>query len=207
MTEESFEYLRKRLGNANTKNPFRALATSIIYQQIHGKAAAAICTRFIKLFDPPVPVPDIVNSDFDWFPTPKIVLDKTLEELKAAGLSTRKAEYIQSLAEKFRDCSVDIDRLQSMSDDELSQFLCSVKGIGQWTVDMFMIFNLGRPNVLPLTDLAVKKAVARHFGLPIGPKKFPTADEMCRVTKIWEPYRTVATLYMWRGSSTVISAD
>ncbi|KAI9011012.1 DNA glycosylase, partial [Phycomyces nitens] len=185
----------------------RALSTSIIYQQIHGKAAAAICTRFVKLFNPPVPVPEVVTSDYSWFPTPEMVLEKTPEELKTAGLSARKAEYIQALATKCKDFSVNRELLQNMSDDELSKFLCSVKGIGQWTVDMFMIFNLGRPNVLPVTDLAVKKGIARHFGLPISPKKFPSSEEMYRVTKIWEPYRTVATLYMWRGSSTVLSAD
>lgn len=99
--------------------------------QIHGKAATAIRTRFVKLFDAPIQIPDVVTKEFSWFPTPEMVLEKSMEELRSAGLSARKAEYIHGLARMCIDKSIDVATLDSMSDDDISKLLCSVKGIGQ----------------------------------------------------------------------------
>jgi DNA-3-methyladenine glycosylase II len=108
--------------------------TSIIYQQIHGKAAASIRNKFIRLFDSPVPFPDdtlILPSSFPWFPTPELILSKSVEELRSAGLSQRKTEYICDLSTKFLSKSIVEEELDQMSDEAISKLLCSVKGIGQ----------------------------------------------------------------------------
>lgn len=151
-----------------------SLASSIISQQVSGAAATSIRTRFVKLFDSPIPVPDVVTSEFTWFPTPEMVLEKSIEELRAAGLSQRKAEYIRDLAQKFVDKTIDAEKLATMSVEEMTKLLCSVRGIGQvsracsigissiliffsqWTVDMFLMLNLGHPDVLPLSDLGME---------------------------------------------------
>ncbi|KAI7872096.1 DNA glycosylase [Spinellus fusiger] len=181
ITEESINDLKSMLDNADAQNIFRSLTTTIIYQQLHGKAAKVICTRFVNLFKSKTD-----ELEVGWFPTPSMVLAKTPEELKTVGLSLRKAGYIQSLATEFSKSTIDLKTLTDMSNETLSEFLCSVKGIGQWTVDMFMIFNLRRPNILPLTDLAVKKGVAKHFGLPVDAKKLPTPENMKKAAQIWE---------------------
>ncbi|KAF7726255.1 hypothetical protein EC973_008965 [Apophysomyces ossiformis] len=198
MTEESFREFQERIARADSGNAFRALARSIIYQQIHGKAALSIYTRFIKLFNSPIPVPDLAKAEFVWFPSPEEVLSKTLDELRSVGLSARKASYIQDLAQKFADKVIVPEQLDSMSDEEISKLLCTVKGIGQWTVDMFLMFNLCHPDVLPVTDLGIRKGMAVHFGLSTKKNTLPSPEEMRKLSEIWQPYRTVASWYMWR---------
>ncbi|KAI9274081.1 DNA glycosylase [Helicostylum pulchrum] len=192
---------QKRLNKADGSNPFMSLTRSIVYQQIHGKAAASIYARFLNLFDPP---------NETWFPTPAQVLAKNDTELRSAGLSGRKAEYIRNLALHFENGSITPDKFNQMSDTEISTQLCAVKGIGQWTVDMFLMLDLHHPDVLPLGDLAVRKGVAKHFGLklPTDKKKiFPDAAEMLRLTDIWRPYRTLGSWLMWRISNIVVTGD
>lgn len=114
--------------------------TSIIYQQIHGKAAASIRNKFLRLFDSPVPFPDdtlILPSSFPWFPTPELVLSKSIEELRSAGLSQRKTEYICDLSTKFLSKAIVGEELDQMSDEDISKLLCSVKGIGQVKTKFF----------------------------------------------------------------------
>ncbi|KAL1928859.1 hypothetical protein VTP01DRAFT_2645 [Rhizomucor pusillus] len=204
MSSTSVADFEKRVQNADKTNPFRSLASSIISQQVSGAAATSIRTRFVKLFDSPIPVPDVVTSEFTWFPTPEMVLEKSIEELRAAGLSQRKAEYIRDLAQKFVDKTIDAEKLATMSVEEMTKLLCSVRGIGQWTVDMFLMLNLGHPDVLPLSDLGVRKGVALHFGLKT---KLPTPSEMEKLAEPWRPFRSVASWYMWKILETKIAID
>ncbi|KAJ3147239.1 3-methyladenine DNA glycosylase [Geranomyces michiganensis] len=177
---------------------FKALATAIIYQQLSGKAAAAIRRKWLLAF------PDSrADSDENWFPTPQQVRAQDVPTGRAAGLSYRKAEYLHALADKFIDGSITSDSLQEMDDAKISEVLTSVKGIGQWTVDMFLMFDLKRPNILPVGDLGVRKAMSIYFkmkGSNKGKSKgvyLPTANEMIEAAKIWEPYRTIGSLAMW----------
>ncbi|KAI8369315.1 DNA glycosylase [Radiomyces spectabilis] len=206
MTPKSLVGFEERLLQADGSNPFRALSSSIIYQQISGKAAASIRAKFIALFDAPVPT----DEGSTWFPTPEMVLDKTPEELRSAGLSGRKAEYIRDLAIKFVDKTIQPDLLDAMSDEEISKQLCSVKGIGQWTVDMYLMFNMRHPDVLPVTDLGIRKGLALHFNIPKGTTKrdtLPTPEQMRQVTEIWRPYRTLGCWYMWLLTDIYTVAD
>ncbi|KAI9017464.1 DNA glycosylase [Gaertneriomyces semiglobifer] len=179
-------------------NAFKALATAIIYQQLHGKAAATIERRFIDLFQDNGVEP---SSATRTFPTPKQARAADRQTLRSVGLSERKAEYIHCLADRFIDGTITNEKLLSMPDEELSQLLCSIKGIGPWTVDMFLMFDLKRPNILPVGDLGVRKGMAIHFGLKGTAKgkknDLPSPEQMRTAAAIWEPYRTIGSYYMW----------
>ncbi|KAI8079964.1 DNA glycosylase [Halteromyces radiatus] len=205
MDDRAFKEFQQRIKLADGSNPFKSLVTSIIFQQIHGKAAASIRNRFLRSFESPIPFPadEILPSSFPWFPTPDMILAKTTEELRSVGLSQRKTEYIQDLSAKFANNTIVSEELDRMSDETISKLLCSVKGIGQWTVDMFLMFNLCHPDVLPVSDLGVRKGVALHFNT--GNKKdkknqiiLPSPDEMRQLTEKWKPYRTLGSWMMWR---------
>ncbi|MBI3242182.1 MAG: DNA-3-methyladenine glycosylase 2 family protein [Chloroflexi bacterium] len=165
-----------------THNTFRALTESIIYQQLSGKAAAAIFNHFLDIF------PD------RRFPAPARLLAVPLPRLRAAGLSTQKATYLLDLATKFCDGSLRPGNFGQMSDEEISQHLIQVKGIGQWTADMFLMFGLNRPDVLPVGDLGIRNGFKKLYGL----RDLPTADEMITLAEPWRPHRTVASWYLWR---------
>src|SRR5262245_27244297 len=169
---------------APTQSLFGALAESIVYQQLHGKAAATILSRVVALYHP------------KRFPGPSDILDTPSERLRAAGLSTAKTAALQDLAARTIDGTVpSIALARRMDDESLVERLTAVRGIGRWTVEMLLIFRLGRPDVLPLGDLGVRKGYARTFrkrGLPA-----PTVIE--RHGERWRPYRSVASWYMWRA--------
>ncbi|KAI7899168.1 DNA glycosylase, partial [Cokeromyces recurvatus] len=179
------------------------LTKAIIYQQIHGKAASSIYTRFIHLFDKE-------NNKEDDFPTPQDVLEKAFDELKSAGLSSRKVEYIKNLAEKFQDKTITPENFHKMTDQEISNQLCSVKGIGQWTVDMFLMLDLRHPDILPLGDLVVRKGIAAHFGISDDDnekkktKLLLNEKRMIELTEVWRPYRSLGAWLMWRTANTKI---
>ncbi|KAI9322228.1 DNA glycosylase [Dichotomocladium elegans] len=189
MTDERIATFVARVQKADSSNPFRELATAIIYQQLSGKVAEKIERRFIDLFGPPE------NAHKLWFPTPERVVDQSIETLRSVGLSIRKAEYIKGLAEKFIDKTITIEKLSTLSDEELSKLLCSVRGIGPWTADMYLMLNLGHPDVLPVSDLGVRKGVGIHFELK---NKLPSPKEMEEATNIWRPYRSVGSWFMWQ---------
>ncbi|KAI9485334.1 MAG: DNA glycosylase [Benjaminiella poitrasii] len=204
LTEETIKAFKNKLSKQeNILNPFRSLARAIMYQQIHGKAASSIYSRFINLFKQD-------NDDEDWFPEPKDVLKKSFDELKSAGLSTRKVEYIRNLAEKLQDKTITPEKFDTMTDQEISKQLCSVKGIGQWTVDMFLMLDLRHPDVLPLGDLVVRKGIASHFGItPISSTQKKahltlTEKRMLELTDIWRPYRSLGAWLMWKAANTKI---
>lgn len=169
---------------ARTQSLFAALARSIVYQQLTGKAAATILGRVIRLFAP------------RRFPTPDDLLAISPERLREAGLSTAKAAALRDLAARTIDGTVpSLARIRRMEDEEIVERLTTVRGIGPWTVEMLLIFRLGRPDVLPLTDLGVRKG----FGLTFRRGKLPEASMMVRRAERWRPYRSVASWYLWRA--------
>ena len=168
------------------RNAFRALAESIIYQQLSGKAASAIFDHFLDLFPR------------RRFPTPGRLLTVPLARLRSAGLSTQKANYLLDLAAKFCDGTIQPRRFPKMTDEEIAEHLIQVKGIGQWTADMFLMFGLNRPDVLPVGDLGIRNGFRRLYRL----RKEPTPEKMIALAEPWRPYRTVAAWYLWREVET-----
>jgi 3-methyladenine DNA glycosylase/8-oxoguanine DNA glycosylase len=167
-----------------TQSLFTALLRSIVYQQLTGKAAATILGRVNRLFAP------------RRFPTPRDLLLISTERLREAGLSAAKTAALRDLAERTLDGTVpSMARIRRMNDEEIVERLTRVRGIGRWTVEMLLIFRLGRPDVLPVTDLGVRKG----FGLMFRRGRLPDVTAMMRRGQRWRPYRSVASWYLWRA--------
>jgi DNA-3-methyladenine glycosylase II len=167
-----------------SQSPYEALLESIAYQSISGKAAATIFARIKALSGNGRP------------PSPEQMLKLRPSTLRKAGLSGAKVLAMKDLARKTIDGTVPTrEQAQKMSDEELVKRLDSVRGIGAWTVEMFLIFNLGRPDVLPIHDLGVKKG----WSVTYGKKHMPKPKELLAFGERWRPYRTVASWYMWRA--------
>src|SRR2546426_12394814 len=164
-----------------TTDHFAALAESILYQQLAGAAAAAIHGRFVALFDGEL--------------SPKTVLAVPEERLRAVGLSGSKAISIRDLAAKVSDGTVPLERIERLSDEEIIESLSVVRGIGRWTAEMFLIFQLRRLDVWPVGDYGVRKGYALAYGLPT----LPTPKELQASGERFRPYRTVAAWYCWRA--------
>lgn len=160
---------------------FDALVRSIVYQQLSGKAAATIHGRVLELIG-------------DGAETPQRIVATSHEAFRGAGLSNAKARYVRNLAEHVLDGSLPVESLDEMTDDEIIAALTQVKGIGKWSAQMFLMFRLGRPDVLPDLDLGVQKGIQKAYGL----RKLPTPAQVLRRGAKWAPYRTVASWYMWR---------
>ncbi|KAI0821636.1 DNA glycosylase [Trametes gibbosa] len=143
-------------------DPFRTLAHSILGQQISWKAAASITHKFVRLFDPSIPE-SLAESDSTFFPSAHQVITKDITTLRSAGLSGRKAEYVLDLAMRFADGRLSTRKLLEADDEELHNILIQVRGIGRWTVDMFAMFSLRRPDILPVGDLGVQRGLLRWF--------------------------------------------
>jgi DNA-3-methyladenine glycosylase II len=161
---------------------FDSIARAIVSQQLSVKAASTIHGRFRALYDGAGGTPDVVAR----------IPEKRLRE---AGLSWQKISYIQDLARRVTSGELELDRIHEMSDDELVARLTAVKGIGTWTAQMFLMFRLGRPDVLPVLDLGIQKAIQRAYGL----RKRPSARQMEKIGRAWAPYRTIACWYLWRS--------
>jgi len=159
--------------------PFNTLARAICGQQISVKAAQAVWNRLV-----------ICCSEM----TPEKVLLKSRKELRACGLSDRKTEYIADLAQHFADGRIHARDWSRMDDEEIIAELTDVRGIGRWTAEMFLMFNLLRPDVLPLDDLGLQKAIRVAY---FGGRKIPL-KRMKKLGETWRPWRTVATWYLWR---------
>ncbi len=166
-----------------SSNAFQSLVKSIIFQQLSGKAAGTILRRFLELFP---------NSRF---PTPEQVLTLSDEQFRGAGVSAQKMSYIRDLAARFLDGTIVPKKFPKMSDEEIREHLVAVKGVGRWTADMFLMFTLYRPDVLPTGDLGIQKGFQKVYQL----KELPDAKKMEKMAKQWEPYRTVACWYLWRA--------
>jgi 3-methyladenine DNA glycosylase/8-oxoguanine DNA glycosylase len=160
---------------------FSALAEAIFYQQVTGRVAAILWKRLC----------DRVGRRY---PRPADVLALSVEELRACGLSRQKAGYIRDLAERVSDGRLP-RRLASLGDEEVAEALVQVKGIGQWTADMFLMFRLGRPDVLPVGDYGIRKAMQEAYRM----RDLPKPERMQRVAAPWRPHRSVACWYLWRS--------
>jgi DNA-3-methyladenine glycosylase II len=167
---------------------FQSLAQAIIYQQLHSKAADTILGRFEALFGD------------GQFPSPEQVLAMNLERLQSAGLSRPKANYIRGIAKKSASGSLPtLKQCDKLADAEILQRLTEMKGVGRWTVEMFLIFNLGRLDVLPVHDLGVR----RGFQIAYGKRKMPEPEQLERFGEKWSPYRTVAARHLWRAADSL----
>ncbi|CAN7060333.1 unnamed protein product [Brassica oleracea var. botrytis] len=167
----------------STSTPFLSLARSILYQQLATKAAKCIYDRFISLFP---------GGESGVLPVSLISVSAV--DLREIGVSGRKASYLHDLAGKYKSGELSDETILEMSDGELIDRLTSVKGIGVWTVHMFMIFSLHRPDVLPVGDLGVRKGVKDLYGL----KNLPGPLQMEQLCEKWRPFRSVGSWYMWR---------
>jgi DNA-3-methyladenine glycosylase II len=181
LIEETVEF---QIEMESMDSPYEALMESIAYQSISGKAAATIFARIKALGKNSRP------------PTPEEMLKLRPQKLRKAGLSGAKVLAMKDLAQKTIDGVVPtMDEAQKLSDEELVERLVSVRGIGAWTVEMFLIFRLGRPDVLPIHDLGVKKG----WSVTYGKKRMPKPKELLAFGERWRPYRTLASWYMWRA--------
>ena len=167
------------LASAQRTDPFHALLHAIIAQQLSTKAAKTIEGRFSALFE--------------GGPTPAAVARAADEKLRAVGLSPQKLKYVRDLCARILDGSLNLDALALLTDDEVIEALTSVKGIGRWTAEMFLMFRLHRPDVLPVGDLGIVKAVQRAYKL----RGLPTPARLTKIGETWRPYRSVACWYLW----------
>lgn len=172
-------------------SPFESLLESILYQQLHGKAAATIHAR--------------VRAYFGGDPTPQLLLDTPDEPLRAAGVSRNKIKALRDLAARTVDGTVPSHAaIRKMSDADIVERLTEVCGIGPWTVEMLLIFRMGRPDVLPVTDYGVRKGYALTFqrlpkSRPLASNDLPKPDLVFRRGLRWKPFRSVASWYLWRA--------
>ena len=160
---------------------FYSLVRSIVFQQLNGKVANIIFMRFIDLLPR-----NKIN--------PKYVLMLNNNEMKKVGLSFQKINYIKNLAHFFNENSFKKNTIEKMSDDEISDLLIKIKGVGQWTIDMFLMFTLNRLDVMPYSDLAIKKGMKILFNL----NELPAKHEMKSLSINWSPFRTIACMYLWK---------
>jgi DNA-3-methyladenine glycosylase II len=189
---------------------FHSLAEAIVYQQLNGKAAVTIFKRFAALAGEPL--------------TPEGILKLSDEQMRSAGLSKQKSAYLKDLATKTAAGLLDFARLSDLPDAEVVEHLIQVKGIGVWTAQMFLMFTLKRENVLPTGDFGVRMAMYKHYldvqrikamkksspgkkpaAAKKGPKRkitLPTPEQMEKIAKSWEPYRSVACWYLWQSLDT-----
>jgi DNA-3-methyladenine glycosylase II len=196
---------------SSTQSPFEALVESIVYQQLHGKAAATIHRRLLESFGPTLAAelgaPSLTVSSLrvGSHPTPQQILDCPNEQLRAAGLSANKSLALRDLAAKTIDGTVPtLAQIRRMPDQAIIDHLTQVRGIGRWTVEMLLIFRLGRPDVLPTSDYGVRKGFALTFGKlkptdKVTPLDLPKPDVMEKRAKKWHPWCSVASWYLWRA--------
>jgi len=161
---------------------YEAIVGSIIFQQLAGSAARAILNRFKDLYG-------------GRLPTPQEYLSTSAERLRSSGLSPQKISYIKDLAERLEDGRLDLKRLENLSDTEAMSELDAVRGIGRWTAEMFLMFKLGRTDVLPVDDLGLRKAVRKAYKL----RKLPSRQKFEDIAADWHPYSSISSLYLWKS--------
>jgi DNA-3-methyladenine glycosylase II len=162
-------------------DPFPALVRTITAQQISTKAAATSHGRLVGLMPRGV--------------TPQAMLKLTDEAIRGAGMSRQKTAYLRDLAVKVRDGELPVHRLHELTDEQVIDAIVKVKGLGRWSAEMYLMFRLHRPDVLPVDDLGILTAIQRLYGL----RKRPKADRVRKIAEPWRPYRTVACWYLWRS--------
>lgn len=172
---------------------YRMLARAVFFQQLAGPAARAILNRVLALLD----------TDDERFFTPAQLLAAGDEQLRAAGLSRQKLAYLRDLSEKFSSAQLTDGEFDDADDEEVIRRVSSVKGIGRWTGEMFLIISLGRPDVLPVDDLGVRRAFQQAYEMA----ELPSPEEMRRIAEPWRPYRSVGTWYMWRSLGVALPGE
>ena len=161
---------------------FQSLLRSIVFQQLSGKAAQTIYERFVNL----------IPKNSNLCPNEVLKLDK--DEMRKAGLSFQKINYVHNLSDYFENNSFQKKDVERMTDEKIIKELIQIKGIGQWTIDMFLMFTLNRPDILPYKDLGIQKGIMKILNM----KNHPTKKEMENCSSKWRPYRTIACWYLWR---------
>ena len=175
------------LARSQREDPFTALVEAIVWQQLSARAAATIYKRVLALLPGGGP------------PTPGAILALEEAHLRAAGLSRAKTAYVRDLAARVRNGDVHLDAFGTLDDDPVIAELTKVKGIGRWTAEMFLMFRLHRPDVLPVGDVGIANAIRRAYGL----RKVPSPARMQKIAEPWRPYRSVACWYLWRSLDAV----
>lgn len=168
--------------NTATGNYFFDLVDAIISQQLSIKAASTILKRFVALFP---------NEKV----TPLAVMNMDTEKIRGAGISYAKISYIKDLAKKTEESGILFEQFDIMTDEEIITELVKVKGIGHWTAEMFLMFTMGRPDVFSYGDLGIRNALKKFYGFD----KEPTKEEAEKIAEKWQPYRTLACRYLWKG--------
>ncbi len=199
-TDVYFEHLskdKKLLPLLNTVDPYLLkkrknvcvrLCASIMSQQLSTKVADVIFRRFLELYDSKEP-------------TPQQILDTPFETLRGVGLSNAKVSYVQNVAQYILDHKVDDKQFYKMTNEEIIEFLTKIKGVGKWTVEMLLMFTLGREDVFAVDDLGIQQAMAKVFKLDMTDKK-GLREKMFKISSKWSPYRTYACFYLWKYKDT-----
>jgi DNA-3-methyladenine glycosylase II len=180
LAEEHGKIVRRELKEERRGDAYGALLRSIVGQQLSTKAAATIYGRMLELFG-------------GHAPSPVQLLAADPEKIRAAGLSRPKIQYLRDLAQHVEDGELELDRLDELSDEEVIEQLTAVKGLGEWSAHMFLMFHLRRPDVLPVGDQGIRNAVRVEYRL----RKPPDPKRLEKIARPWRPYRTLACLYLW----------
>ena len=176
------KYNERTLIDAPLVDPFSALVRTIVGQQLSTKAAATIHRRLLELIPGGVATPEALAALND-------------DQLRQVGLSRQKSAYVRDLSAKAASGELPLDHLSTLTDDEVIEAITKVKGLGRWSAEMFLMFRLRRPDVLPVDDLGIVNAIHRLYKL----RKRPDAKRIRRIGEAWRPYRTVACWYLWRS--------
>jgi DNA-3-methyladenine glycosylase II len=180
LIEEHGALVREDLKRERPGDAYGALLRSIVGQQLSTKAARTIYGRMLDLFD-------------GHAPTPLQLLAADPDKIRAAGLSRPKIKYLRDLAQHVENGELELERLDELPDEEVIEQLTAVKGIGDWSAHMFLMFHLGRPDVLPVGDQGIRNAIKTQYRL----RKLPDAKRMEKIARPWRPYRTLACIYLW----------
>jgi DNA-3-methyladenine glycosylase II len=186
LIDDHHELVRADLKRERGGDAYGALVRSIVGQQLSTKAASTIYGRMLELFG-------------GHTPTPKQLLKAKPEKIRAAGLSNAKVAYLRDLAVHVEEGTLELEKLPDLPDEEVAEQLTAIKGLGQWTADMFLMFHLGRPDILPVGDQGIRRAVMVEYRL----RKLPDPKRMQKIAKPWRPYRTLACLYLWSSLDNV----
>jgi DNA-3-methyladenine glycosylase II len=176
----------KRRSEERPNDAYGALLRAIVGQQLSTKAARTIYGRVVDLFDGTTP-------------TPEQLLAAKEDDLRAAGLSGRKVEYIRDLASHVLSGELELERLDELGDEEVIEEIVAVRGLGRWTAEMFLMFHLERPDVLSGGDLGIRKAIRIEYGL----EEMPTPERVLEIGEAWRPHRSLASLYLWESLAAV----
>ena len=180
LIDEHGKVVRRDLRRERPGDAYGALLRSIVGQQLSTQAARTIYGRLTDIFG-------------GHAPTPRQLLSVDPERIRAAGLSRPKVAYLRDLAQHVEEGTLELERLPDLPDEEVAEQLTAIKGLGQWTADMFLMFHLGRPDILPVGDLGIRRAAQIEYRM----RKLPDPKRLERVARPWRPYRTLACLYLW----------